>query len=141
MQDSSTARSGTPPIEPMLNFRSLAAMIGDEEDKDIGRESEHIEHATDPAEEELKEPSPTGSPRLSPVASAMEGNRSRGDSGESSSSAPPPIYVESPPGEDGDQITPAPQPQLIVGGHDDVDRKDITGVDIWDRGHAHEATQ
>ena len=134
-----TPAAGTSNLEPMLNFRSLAAMIG-EEDKD-GRESEHVEHAEtgSKAEEELKEPSPTASPRLSPAASSAEGNRSRGDSGESSGSAPPPIYVESPPTEDGDQITPAPQAVL----QHEVDRKDLGSVNVLDHGHAHahEATQ
>ena len=142
-QDTSGYRSGTPPaggngLEPMLNFRSLAAMIGEE---DKGRESEHIEHAEPPskAEEELKEPSPTGSPRL--TAGSVEGNRSRGDSGESSHSAPPPIYVEQPPNGNGragdDEITPAPQPQLVH----NVDQKHYGDINVLAHGHAHEATQ
>ena len=115
-----TPAIGTPSHEPMLNFRSLAAVI-DNRDKD-GHGDEHIENAEplSPAEEEVKEPSP-------------EGNRSRGDSGESSSSAPPPVYVESPP--DGDEITPAP----IVSR--EVDKKEIHNVNILDRGQEHEATQ
>ena len=126
----------TPSAEPMFNFRSLAAAMIGEEDK--ARNSEHIEHADSGsrAEEELKEPSPSGSPRLSP-ATAVEGNRARGDSGESSSSAPPPIYVEHPPNADGtDQITPAPA-RLIH----DVDKKDYGDVQVLNHGHAHEATQ
>lgn len=143
----STTASGTPPtnttnLEPMLNFRSLAAVIG-EEDKP-GHESEHIEHAagddttTSKAEADLKEPSPPGSLR---AEASVDGNRSRGDSGESSHSAPPPIYVEHPPhanGEGGgdEEITPAP-PRLVR----DVDSKDINRVDVVDHGRAHEATQ
>lgn len=85
--------------EPMFNFQSLAAMIG-EKDK-AGGNDQHIEHAgeapTTKAEDELKELSPTGSPRPAPASLLVDDstqNRSRGDSGESSSSAPPPIYVE-----------------------------------------------
>lgn len=134
-QDHSGARSGTPPagtpgLEPMLNFRSLAAMIGDEDKEE--RESEHIENVVPAsrAKEAVKEPSPTGSPRVSPVGGA-EGTRSRGDSGESSSSAPSPGY-------DGDQITPAPRDMGVVR---DVDSKDIGNVNILDHVHMHEATQ
>ena len=127
-QDSAPA---TPGLEPMLNFRSLAAMIGDEEGKALQHESEHIEHATDPAsraEEELKEPSPTGSPRLSPYSGtgSVDGaNRSRGDSGESSGSAPPPIYVENEEGEDVDRIEPVTQTAVR---HDDI--KDMGSVNV-----------
>jgi len=135
-QEGYTPPNGTTPsTEPMFNFRSLAAMIG-EEDKTRG--SEHIEHAEPGSmvEDEFKEPSPTGSPRLSPGA-AVEGNRARGDSGESSSSAPPPIYVEHPPSADGlDQITPAPA-RIIH----EVDKKDYGDVQLLGPGHAHEATQ
>ena len=160
-----TQQRGTPPsgstsnLEPMLNFRSLAAMIGEEEDGGKSREVEHVEHASSShvedeaapaistAEVELKEPSPTGSPHVSPTASADGAgvNRSRGDSGESTSSAPPPIYVERPPIEEddggGDEIRPAPpQSHGIV--HHDVDTKDIERVDVLGQGHhAHEATQ
>lgn len=128
----------TPGLEPMLNFRSLAAMIGDEEGKDS---SEHVEHATDPtsrAEEELKEPSPTGSPRLSPYSGtgSVEGaNRSRGDSGESSGSAPPPIYVENEDGEDVDRIEPVAQSAVH---HDD--KKEIGSVSMLHTAQ-HQATQ
>jgi hypothetical protein len=131
----------TPGLEPMLNFRSLAAMIGDEEGKD-SRESEHIEHAADPtsiAEEELKEPSPTGSPRLSPYSgtgSVDSANRSRGDSGESSGSAPPPIYVENEEGEDVDRI----EPVAPTGVRHDVDKKEIGNVNVLHTAQ-HEATQ
>jgi hypothetical protein len=72
----------TPPAEPNFNFRSLAAMIG-EEDEIEGRSSksegngEHIEHAALPV----------------PQAATLTPGRGRGDSGESSSSAPPPNYL------------------------------------------------
>ncbi|CAK4032773.1 hypothetical protein DOTSEDRAFT_73692 [Lecanosticta acicola] len=123
---------GTPAatnVEPMFNFRSLAAMIGEEDKQQHG--NEHIEHAPETkAEEEVREPSPTGSPRLSPSLNVVDG-RSRGDSGESSSSsAPPPIYVE---GHSDDQIHPAPQPQLLH----DPDSKTIGNVDVSDHGHGH----
>jgi hypothetical protein len=124
--------NGTPVAEPMLNFRSLAAMIG-EEDKRF--DSEHIEHA--PTE---------GQPRVDQTNLLHEPNRPRGDSGESSASSPPPIYVEEspnerPPGIDGstmddDEITPAPQRRLVS----DVDQKHA-GINFMDEGHAHEATQ
>jgi hypothetical protein len=118
----------------MLNFRSLAAMIGDEEGKH-GRDSDHIEHATSTVEEELKEPSPTGSPRLSP--GTFDGaNRSRGDSGESSVSAPPPIYVETPDGEDIDRI----EPVVDAGVRHEVDKKEIGNVNVLQAAQ-HEATQ
>jgi hypothetical protein len=74
----------TPPAEPNFNFRSLAAMIG-EEDEIEGRSStksdnndEHIEHVALPV--------PQATTTLTP-------GRGRGDSGESSSSAPPPNYL------------------------------------------------
>jgi hypothetical protein len=72
----------TPPAEPNFNFRSLAAMIG-EEDEIEGRSAksegngEHIEHAALPV----------------PQATTLTPGRGRGDSGESSSSAPPPNYL------------------------------------------------
>ncbi|KAK5128316.1 hypothetical protein LTR85_002983 [Meristemomyces frigidus] len=141
------AQEGTPPsgttptatssLEPMFNFRSLAAVIGNE---DKARESEHIENAepASKAEEELKEPSSTGSPRVAPTSS-VEGNRSRGDSGESSASAPPPIYVEHPPTpgseRDIDEITPVPTRILH-----DPDKK-YGDFNVLDHGHVHETTQ
>ncbi|EME88464.1 uncharacterized protein MYCFIDRAFT_88910 [Pseudocercospora fijiensis CIRAD86] len=102
------SRSGTPlgahTGESMFNFRSLAAMV--DEDKAGADTSQHIEHAPSKAEEDVKEPSPTGSPVALPVH--IDGNRSRGDSGESSSSAPPPVYVEPASPAYGDEITPVP---------------------------------
>lgn len=111
-------------------------MIGDEEGKE-NPGSEHIEHAASTAEEELKEPSPTGSPRISPVAGGLDGgNRSRGDSGESNHSAPPPIYVENPDGEDVDRIEPVAQEVRR-----DVDQKEIESVNVVQSVPHHEATQ
>jgi hypothetical protein len=78
----------TPPAEPNFNFRSLAAMIG-EEDEIEGRSSsnkseangEHIEHAALPV------------PLQATTTTTLTPGRGRGDSGESSSSAPPPNYL------------------------------------------------
>ncbi|KAK4619726.1 hypothetical protein CLAFUW4_11105 [Fulvia fulva] len=136
-----SSTTGTPAAtassaEPMFNFRSLAAMIGKEEGDD------HVEHAgmeTEPttrAEEELKEPSPTASPGLAPT-SITDGTRSRGNSGESSASAPPPIYVEHPDMEvkrehgdgDDDEIQQVPQSRLVH----DPDRKEVGGIDVHPR--------
>lgn len=136
LSNSGEHRSSTPSNEPMFNFRSLATMINNEE----GREgnTEHVENANTglPAEEELKEPSPTGSPRIAPIGgtggATTEGNRSRGDSGESSRSAPPPVYDP-----DGDRITPAPTAVVVH----DVDSKEIGNINILDHARMHEATQ
>lgn len=74
---SDTPPGGTPGTEPMFNFRSLAAVIGNEEEqKDSGNDILHIGYLTD-------------KDRHSSESSSNQ-NRSRGDSGESSSSAPPP---------------------------------------------------
>nr|POF04124.1 protein sip5 [Quercus suber] len=124
-------RSSTPPAgvssEPMLNFRSLAAMIGDE---DKERENEHIEHVNGHSkiEDDVKEPSPTGSPRVGSVVS-LEGKRSRGDSGESSSISPLPTF---------DRSHSADEQVTSSSVHDE---KDLTGVGILGRAEAHEATQ
>ncbi|KAK0944452.1 SNF1-interacting protein [Friedmanniomyces endolithicus] len=145
----------TPSTEPMFNFRSLAAMVGEEESK--ARESEHIEHAaaaaidTTPSTkppEELKQlnPHPPHAPSPPAPAAAAPGiqlyNRSRGDTGESSASAPPPIYVEHPPPltpgveAGGDQILPAPLAALVH----EVDRKEYGDVRmLGHRGLAGEA--
>lgn len=90
-------QSGTPSngagLEPMFNFRSLAAMIGDE---DKGRNTgEHLEFLDAGAQESYQTPR-----KLSIASSSREidGNRSRGDSGKSSSSSAlsePPFYAES----------------------------------------------
>ncbi|KAI6856129.1 hypothetical protein KC323_g8024 [Hortaea werneckii] len=133
-----TPPSGTTPAhsEPMFNFQSLAAMIGNEDEKPHA--SEQIEEAepSSRAEEELKEPSPTASPRVAP-ASLTEGNRSRGDSGESSSSAPPPIYVEHPPTPGADEeITPAPRAEMVH----DPDKKEYGAVNVLEHGGVREST-
>jgi hypothetical protein len=79
----------TPPAEPNFNFRSLAAMIG-EEDEIEGRPStksdnndEHIEHAALPVSQTT----------TAATTTTLTPGRGRGDSGESSSSAPPPNYL------------------------------------------------
>lgn len=126
-----TPAATTTTNEPMFNFRSLAAMIG-EEDK-AGDKNEHIEHAPSKAEDELKEPSPNTSPRPTPASLVVDDstqNRSRGDSGESSSSAPPPIYVEEPEREkDGaDEIRPAPGVATQL--RRDPDQKEFGRVEV-----------
>ncbi|TKA47824.1 hypothetical protein B0A49_13029, partial [Cryomyces minteri] len=86
-------RSGTPPgggagMESMFNFSSLTAMIR-EEDKDPNEgNAEHIENV-----EQALSPS-VGSQLRSTNLNLQIPNRLRGDSGESSSSAPPPSYEE-----------------------------------------------
>lgn len=90
------AETETPPPEPILNFRSLAATIGEEEALEghakNREEGQHIEHAPPP-------PPP-----------AVVQTRGRGDSGESSSSAPPPTYSTSDARQNGndDEIRPVP---------------------------------
>jgi hypothetical protein len=111
----------------MLNFRSLAAAVSGTEDEKSHNEGEHIEHAA--PQDQLKEPSPTSSPRVG----AVEGNRGRGDSAESTGSSPPPIYVEQ--ASDGDRIEPAP----VV--RHSGDEKNIGQVGIWGTEQVHEATQ
>ena len=140
----------TPTQEPMFNFRSLAAMIGEEESGDKPRmEGEHIEHAppepsttttttttttTNTAEEEVKEPSPSPEPSLQ-----VDGTRSRGDSGESSSTAPPPIYVEHPPTPGVDSIEQA-APLEEMGLVREADKKDYRDVEVVSHEPAREAT-
>ena len=115
---SDTPPSGTPGTEPMFNFRSLAAVIGNEEkQKDSGNDVLHIGHLTD-------------KDRYSSESSSNQ-NRSRGDSGQSSSSAPPPslqlpVYAEKTNGMDesvatvrppkltnGDEVESAPPLQIV----------------------------
>ncbi|KAF7192291.1 Protein SIP5 [Pseudocercospora fuligena] len=127
------SRSGTPlgahRGESMFNFHSLAAMV--DEDKAGADSSQHIEHASK-AEEDVKEPSPTGSPAALPVQ--IDGSRSRGDSGESSSSAPPPVYVEPASPAYGDEITPVPTHTQ----HHDSDVKEYHSVEILHHGERRE---
>lgn len=132
--ESTSTRSGTNAVaggEPMLNFRSLTAMI----ESDDKSNSQHLEHAepSSQAAEQLKEPSPTCSPRIPPTYLSGDGNRSRGDSGESSSSAPPPVYVEqhSEVKHDNDVITPAPQHFAVH----HPDHKEACKVEFVDHGH------
>lgn len=147
--------SGTPPAggagtEPMFNFRSLAAMIG-EEGKERERENaEHVEHFETNAEQ--GEGSSNGSVNCLRPQDGVggEGNRSRGDSGESSSSAPPPVYVEADGGangqtdagaeKDGDEITTAAKVERVSRSAD-MDKKHYGDVQILDRAHRNEATQ
>ncbi|KAK4493857.1 hypothetical protein PRZ48_015042 [Zasmidium cellare] len=120
--------------EPMFNFRSLAAMIGEE---DKAEKNEHIEHAGDNhTSNELRESSPTNSPSSLLVDDTTH-NRSRGDSGESSSSAPPPIYIEGHRAESEkdaeDEISPAP------GVRHELDQKEFgrVNVDVAAQGQMH----
>ncbi|KAH9825529.1 c2h2 zinc finger protein [Teratosphaeria destructans] len=143
--DGSPFATATPtPIagpEPMLNFQSLAAMIG-RENKVHG--SEHVEHAApdSQAAQHVNEPVPTAPSRVAGVNSET---RSRGDSGESSaSSAPPPIYIEHTAGQVGcgadlsdqiEQAPPAPSARII-----NDEKKEYGNVDIQ-KVSLHEATQ
>jgi hypothetical protein len=119
------AETETPPPEPFLNFRSLTAMIG-EEDRLEGsakpaEEGEHIEHA--------------------PPFTLVQG-RGRGDSGESSSSAPLPTYYPSSipkqSVDDDDQIRPVPI-EALPPTTSAVEAKGAVDVDINER--RWEATQ
>ena len=122
----------------MFNFRSL---LTGQHDEDKARESEHIEDAG----EQQQQQQPVSKPAsLAPATTVlMEGNRSRGDSGESSASAPP-IYVEHPlphtasgaENED-DQIMPAPTAPIMI---HDPDKKWATDMNLLDHGHVHETT-
>ena len=120
----------TPPPEPLLNFRSLAAMIGEEERLEgsakPATEGEHIEHAPAPA----------------PPAPVVPG-RGRGDSGESSSSAPPPTYFSSSDnkmqsGDDDDEIRAVPL-EAVPTATSTVEAKGTVDVDVNER--RWEATQ
>ena len=124
----------TPPAEPNFNFRSLAAMIG-EEDEIEGRSSksegndEHIENAALPL------PQTTLAP-----------GRGRGDSGESSSSAPPPNYLSTTSAsntkvdfeDDEDAIRPVPI-ESVASNTAAIEAKGAVDVDVNER--RWEATQ
>ena len=119
----------------MFNFRSL---LINQEDEEKARGSEHIENA-----EEVQHPASKLASLVPLGRGSVEGNRSRGDSGESSSSAPPPIYVELPPlpgafsGNSDDQITPAPIAALTI---HDPDKKWAADMDLLDHGHVLQET-
>lgn len=113
-------QSGTPGngagLEPMFNFRSLAAMIGDEEKARRGAQHNEYAEATTPDSQTQRQAS---------VASSSlhaDSGRSRGDSGESSNSARsiPPAYVDTDAtaGSARDEITSAPHMRSR-----DIDRK------------------
>lgn len=149
-----TPAATTPALEPMFNFRSLAAMIGDEE-KGNGN-AQHIESV---AEQNSSAKSGT--------------NRARGDSGESSSSSrpPPAISLQPPPKEavgiegqeqslDASTVTLQPEGSVKNGtpggdkheimplppvgpAHGDYDQKHIGNYSIMAEGrhNGHQATQ
>lgn len=111
--------------EPLLNFRSLAAMIGEEDEKNTAAkesDQQHIEHA----------PVPAAAPHGQQQQAAT---RLRNNSGESSGSAasrqPPPVYDE-------DEIQPAPPTARVV---PDVESKNAVGVNVLDGRMGYEATQ
>ncbi|OJD33135.1 c2h2 zinc finger protein [Diplodia corticola] len=145
--------SDTPPgggagTEPMFNFRSLAAVIGNEDEREKSQ-TEHLEDIgpSTPSpnnEKSSHEAMRAGDgaaastiPTLSPAAAA-DGNvtRSRGDSGESSSSsAPPPVFITpaSPP-PDG-KAPWLPMPDF---GDNELDQKSVGDVQIDERQQEHE---
>jgi len=107
-------------LEPMLNFRSLAAMVGDE-DKTDEQGHDHIEN-TGTAE----------SKPLDPTSDAQDGGDSQIPNGDS-----PPVYDAD--GDD-DQITPAAGPRDMGVVHG-VDSKEIVDGEFFSRVHTSEATQ
>lgn len=123
---SAPSDGGNPGSEPMFNFRSLAAMIGEEEKAG----ADHVEHVEDVGAKDLN-----GSTRPPNQAAFLrDGTRSRGDSGESSSSAPPPTYVDG-----SDEITPAnAQGTTSLGA---MDQKHYGDVRILNAAQRNEATQ
>lgn len=126
-QDTTTASNGG--NESMFNFGSLTAMV----DHDKGREGEHIERVetvvpTPRVETQSKEPTSAVAREYVP---AVDGLRSRGDTGESSTSAPP-VYAEHAPAATGindeDMITPAGRKEPVHL----PDSKEIGNVSILD---------
>lgn len=128
----------TPPAEPNFNFRSLAAMIGEEDEiegrssKSEGNGDEHIEHAALPV----------------PQAATLTPGRGRGDSGESSSSAPPPNYLSTTSipdakldsgDDDDDAIRPVPIESVPNNNAASMEAKGALDVDVNER--RWEATQ
>lgn len=137
--ESSTSdrQSGTPSngagLEPMFNFRSLAAMIGDE---DKGHNTgEHLEFLSAGAEDSYQ------TPRNLSVASGskeVDGNRGRGDSGESSSSSAPsePPFCPGRGAYAGDQVTHgAEQEGAAAHESQNVDQKHVREVAL---NHTHD---
>lgn len=133
----------TPPgggagTEPMFNFRSLAAVIGTEEDREKSN-SEHIEdigpsttsaEASEQEKTSLEQESPgLNVPGLSPAsAEGRSATRSRGDSGESSSSSAPPPVLVTPASPPPDAKAPSlPMPDF---GSDDFNQKSSGNVQI-----------
>ncbi|GME31435.1 C2H2 zinc finger protein [Neofusicoccum parvum] len=128
----------TPPgggagTEPMFNFRSLAAVIGNEDEREKSK-SEHIEDVgpTTPSPEtsahETAKVEEVTVPALSPAdAEGSSASRSRGDSGESSSSAPPPVFITpaSPPPDAKAPMLPMPD-----FGSDDLEQKSYGDVQV-----------
>lgn len=123
-QDSSSTGNEGNANESMFNFGSLAAMV-DHDDK--GRDGEHIERL-----ETVVPVAQAGA--VGGVPAISDGLRSRGGTGESSSSAPP-VYAEHPPTRDGDvvgdvdRIAPVPETVHLA------DSKEIGNVSILGRGH------
>lgn len=110
--------------EPLLNFRSLAAMIGEEDEKMLNsKQDDHIEHAEQVQPENEKD----GKTSLT---------RNRGDSGESSSSSQrhPPVYTSDVKANDDDEIQPLPR---VV---PEVESKSAVDVNVLDQGQGYGAT-
>lgn len=108
--------------EPLLNFRSLAAMIGEEDEKnEASKQNDHIEHAEQPDHKNESQATAT---------------RNRGNSGESSSSSQQqaPVYSSDVKKADEDAIQPLPS---VVA---NVESKNALGVNVVDRGQGYEAT-
>lgn len=124
--------------EPFLNFRSLAAMIGEEDEEKIapGRESDHIEHAESTAT--------TTSATNGLSAATTQATRQRGDSGESSSSsfqpAPPSAFANDAEDDNKDAIQSVPS---VMSPHGGVESKSPVDVNVLDHsgGQGYGATQ
>ncbi|WPG99319.1 Hypothetical protein R9X50_00213200 [Acrodontium crateriforme] len=150
--DLSSTNNPSAGTESMFNFRSLAAMVGDE-DK-YRTDGEHIEHgatSTPPVESPSKEEHHAEVAQEETNAIGTEttnGTRGRVDSAESSGSSPPPLFNAHAPSNNvgksetdadptGDQITPAPVDIM----HNVVNTKEHSNVKVLDQSHTHEATQ
>ncbi|KAL1614517.1 SNF1-interacting protein [Diplodia seriata] len=148
----------TPPgggagTEPMFNFRSLAAVIGNEDEREKSG-AEHLEDigpsTPSPFNEkadgleglrkaaEARAAAVPAIPSLSPADAEANNSgtmtRSRGDSGESSSSSapPPPVLVTpaSPPLDGKAPSLPMPDFGTSGSGGDDLDRKSVGDVQV-----------